>query len=88
MDVVTEYIVSYTRAGGCPDAPPGSETASGSPYDLSNLEENTPYRINIFARNSEGMSSELLLLQLLCQLVSNVMHVYSFINMNECHCST
>ena len=57
MDVVTDYIVSYARTGGCSDALSGSRTASGSPYDLSNLEENTPYQINIFARNSEGMSS-------------------------------
>ena len=56
MDVVTDYIVSYTRTGGC-DAPSGSRTASGSPYTLSNLEENTPYQINIVARNSGGMSS-------------------------------
>ena len=58
MDVITGYTVSYTRTGGCSDAAPsGSETASGSPYTLSNLEENTPYQINIFARNSGGMSS-------------------------------
>ena len=57
MDVVTDYNVNYARTGGCSDAPSGSRTASGSPYTLSNLEANTPYRINIFARNSEGMSS-------------------------------
>ena len=57
IDVVTSYIISYTRTGGCSDATPGSMTASGSPYTLSNLEENTPYQINIFASNSGGMSS-------------------------------
>ena len=57
MDVVTGYIVSYSASGGCSDAPPGSRTASGPPYTLSNLEENTPYQINIVARNRRGMSS-------------------------------
>ena len=57
MDVVTGYIVSYTRTGGCSDAPSGSTTVSSSPYTLSNLEENTPYQINIVARNIGGMSS-------------------------------
>ena len=57
MDVVTGYIVSCTTSGGCSDAPPSSRTASGSPYTLSNLEENTPYQINIVARNIGGMSS-------------------------------
>ena len=57
MDVVTDYIVSYTRTGGCSDAPSGSRRATGSPYTLSNLEENTPYQINIVAMNSGGMSS-------------------------------
>ena len=57
MDVVTGYIVSYSASGGCSDAPPGSRTASGSPYALSNLEENTPYQIDIVAMNSGGMSS-------------------------------
>ena len=57
IDVVTDYIVSYTSSGGCSDAPSGSRTASGSPYTLSNLEENTPYQIDIVAMNSGGMSS-------------------------------
>ena len=57
MDVVTGYIVSYTASGGCSDAPPGSRTASSSPYTLSILEENTPYQINIVAMNRRGMSS-------------------------------
>ena len=58
MDVVTGYTVSYTRTGGCSDAPLSSTgTASVSPYALSNLEENTPYQINIVARNSGSMSS-------------------------------
>ena len=56
MDVVTDYNVNYTTSGGC-DAPSGSRTASGLPYTLSNLEENTPYQINIVARNSGGVSS-------------------------------
>ena len=57
MDVVTGYNVRYTASGGCSDAPPGSRTASGSPYTLSNLEENTSYQINIVASNIGGMSS-------------------------------
>ena len=57
MDVVTDYIVSYTASGGCDATPSGSRTASGSPYTLSNLEENTPYQIDIVSMNSEGMSS-------------------------------
>ena len=56
MDVVTGYIVSYAASGGC-DALSGRRIASGLPYALSNLEENTPYQINIVARNSGGMSS-------------------------------
>ena len=56
MDVVTGYIVRYTASGGC-DALSGSRIARGSPYALSNLEENTPYQIYIVAMNSGGMSS-------------------------------
>ena len=57
MDVVTGYIVSYSASGGCSAVPPGSRTASGSPYTLSILEENTPYQINIVVMNRRGMSS-------------------------------
>ena len=57
MDIVTDYHISYSGTAGCSDAPSGSRTASGSRYTLSNLEENTPYQINIVARNSGGMSS-------------------------------
>ena len=57
MDVVTDYIVSFIRTGGCSSRLTGSRTASGSLYTLSNLEDNTPYQINIVARNSGGMSS-------------------------------
>ena len=57
MDVVTDYIVSYSASGGCSDALPGSMTASSSPYTLSNLEENTPYQIIIVSMNRGGMSS-------------------------------
>ena len=57
IDFVTDYIVNYTASGGCSDAPSGSRTASISPYTLSNLEENTPYLINIVAMNSGGLSS-------------------------------
>ena len=57
IDVVTDYIVSYTSSGRCSDAPSGSRTASGSPYTLSILEENTPYQINIVVMNRRGMSS-------------------------------
>ena len=56
MDVVTDYIVSYTSSGGC-DAPSGTRTASESPYTVSNLEENTTYQIDIVSMNRGGMSS-------------------------------
>ena len=56
MDVITDYIVSYAVSGRC-DAPSGSRRARGSPYALSNLEENTTYQINIVAWNSGSMSS-------------------------------
>ena len=57
MDVVTNYTVIYTRTGGCPDPDSATwRTVSGSPYNITGLEENIIYEISIIANNRGGMS--------------------------------
>ena len=58
MDVVDNYIISYSRTAGC-NAPSGSRTISGSlrTYTLTGLEEDITYEITISAMNTRNRIS-------------------------------